>query len=213
MWVISWWSIVIDSYGRSYKSGNDNWRCLRTRLGYSGLQALVHCEIVLAEYHCEETKVLEICEICSVYLPGSQLLSGQGCDLYMMQSNMGQGSFVTKNWNSNKPKTSHRCIFGRQRCACWFDPLDQEKVDLSTLPHLFSISCDMGKERNRVQRVWWLRRCCLWCEINWQSCVTWELQPVACRFNDWGDRSDCLGKNVAGVLKPWGSSQQPEEGS
>ena len=51
------------------------------RLGYSGLQALVHCEIVLAEYHCEETKVLEICEICSVYLPGSQLLSGQGCDL------------------------------------------------------------------------------------------------------------------------------------
>ena len=51
-------------------------------------------------------------------------------------------------------KDSHRCIFGRQRCACWFDPLDQEKVDLSTLPHLFSISCDMGKERNRVQRVW-----------------------------------------------------------
>ena len=38
---------------------------------------------MLVENHGEETKVLEICEICSVYLPGSQLLSGQGCDLYI----------------------------------------------------------------------------------------------------------------------------------
>ena len=63
-------TIVIDSYGRSYKSGNDNWRCLWTRLGHSGLLALVHCEIVLAENHCEEKKKLQksVKSVAYIYL-------------------------------------------------------------------------------------------------------------------------------------------------
>ena len=57
---------------------------------------------MLVENNCEETKILEFCEMCRVYLADSQLLSVQGCDLYPMQSTMGQINVVTKKFEQNK---------------------------------------------------------------------------------------------------------------